>query len=146
MRSSTSDPATEADSELTSYQEALAAIERVTGFSRRELTGWLQTSHTTLNGIANASRTPRVTLAKRIANFSRLVMRLEMIFGNDKGTIQRALTTQPENGRSALSYVLDDEYQQAATAAQHAIRPPRQLKKLSGQTFFDEPMVAVEDI
>jgi hypothetical protein len=40
-----------------SYREELALIENISGLSRRQVTDWLQTSHTTLNGIARSERT-----------------------------------------------------------------------------------------
>jgi hypothetical protein len=139
-------PAIVRGSDLESHRDALASIERITGFSRRELTTWLQTSHTTLNGIANSDRIPRSMLASRIVDFSRLAARLQAIFGDDQDTIRRALTTDPEEGESALSLVLQGDYQRAATAAQYAIRPRRKLKPIRGDSYMDSPMVAVENI
>jgi hypothetical protein len=131
---------------VASHNRSLTEIEDMTGFSRRELTEWLQTSHTTLNRIANSGKAPRAILAERIANFSRLVGRLHAIYGADKNIIQRALTAVPADGPSALSLVLKGEYSKAATAAQYAISPRRRFKPVSGQMFLDSPMVAVEDI
>jgi len=139
-------PPVQSENELHEYREALANIERMSGFSRRDLTEWLQTSHTTLNGIATSARVPRSGLASRIANFSRLVARLQAIFGDDKNTIRRALTAEPKEGPSALSLVLEGDYQRAATAAQYAIRPRRQLKPVPGESYMDSPMIAVETI
>lgn len=139
-------PAIAAGSDMDSHRDALASIERITGFSRRELTTWLQTSHTTLNGIANSQRVPRSVLASRIANFSRLVSRLHVLYGEDQEAIQKALKTSPAGSKSAMDYVLEDDYQRAATAAQHALRAPRKLKPVRGQTFYNDPMVAVADI
>lgn len=134
------------ESEFASHRAALATIEQVTGFSRRELKRWLKTSHTTLNGIANSDRNPRNALAVRIVNFSRLTVRLQAIFGDDRETIRRALTTETQEEQSALSLVLQGDYQLAATAAQYAIYPRRKLKPIRGESYMDSPMVAIENI
>ena len=135
-----------ANSAIESHKDSIAMIERVTGYSRRKLTTWLRTSHTTLNGIVNSPRNPRSHLAARIVNFCRIITRLEALYGDDQEIIRKALEYAPEGGTSALQLVLEDDYQQAATAAQRAIRPTRHIKPVRGQKFYDSQMVAVEDI
>lgn len=133
------------ETDLASHRQALAEIESVTGYSRRTLEKWLRASHTTLNGIATSERVPRSALAGRIADFHRLTRRLQSLYGDDRETINRALTT-PVDGKSAFDHALENDYQQAATAAQRALRPPRRLKPIRGQKFDDADMMAVEDL
>lgn len=133
------------ENDFASHRQALAEIENITGYSRRNLEKWLRTSHTTLNGIATTERVPRNALASRIADFYRLARRLEALYGDDREAIDRALKT-PVDGKSAFDHVLEDDYQLAATAAQRALRPPRRLKPIRGQKFHDAKMVAVEDL
>jgi hypothetical protein len=109
------------------YREELALIENVSGLSRRQLTEWLQTSHTTLNRIARSERTPRVSLAVRIAALSRLMRRLAALYGSDSRTMRQALTTRSFDQRSALDFVLSGDYENAETAAQCALKPPKGL-------------------
>ncbi len=134
------------ESTSQSYREELALIEDLSGLSRRQLTDWLQTSHTTLNSIARSERTPRASLAVRLAALSRLMRRLASLYGSDSRNMRQALTTQSLDRRSALDYVLSGDYENAATAAQFALRPPKKLLQIKGQRFADSPMVAVEEI
>jgi hypothetical protein len=133
------------ESDFASHRQALIEIESITGYSRRELEKWLGASHTTLNGIATSARVPRSALAGRITNFHRLARRLQSLYGEDRESIHRALTTAAD-GKSAFDYVLENDYQQAATAAQRALRPSRRLKPIRGQKFHDAEMVAVESL
>jgi hypothetical protein len=60
--------------------------------------------------------------------------------------MRQALTTRLFDHRSALDYVLSGDYENAATAAQFARKPPKKLAKIKGQRFPDSPTVAVDDI
>lgn len=128
------------------HRDELSVIERTTGFSRRQLTDWLHTSHTTLNGIANEARKPRTTLARRISDFYRLVRRLAELYDNDAAKIQYALVTPGADGRSAVDYVMADDYTSAASTAQFVFRTPRQFKPPKGRPDPEAATVAVEDI
>jgi hypothetical protein len=136
----------DAEQASQSYREELELIENISGLSRRQLTDWLQTSHTTLNSIARSERTPRASLAARIAALSQLMRRLASLYGSDPKTMRQALTTRSFDDRSALDYVLSGDYDNAATAAQFALKPPKKLMKIKGQRFPDSPTVAVEDL
>jgi transcriptional regulator with XRE-family HTH domain len=123
-----------------SHQEELTLIESVSGLSRRQLAELLRTSHTTLNSIARSERTPRASLALRIARISRLILRIVSLYRLDSGAIRTALTSQSFDGKSALDYVIAGDYENAATAAQFALKSAREGldKKRNGIPRFTD--------
>ncbi len=129
-----------------SHREELKAIEEITQLSRRELTDWLHTSHTTLNEIAKDARRPRTSLANRITDFYRLVRRLHALHGGDTRVIQRVLLEPASGGRSAMEYALQGDSAAAASAAQNVFQTPRRLRSPQGRPNPDAVMVAVEDL
>jgi len=134
------------EDDIEKFSDILSNIEKITGFSRKILTSWLQTSHTPMDEIANPSRIPRTSLEDKIKNLSRLVLRLQSIYGTNQDMIKQSLITKPQDSQSALTLVLEGNYQKAATAAQYAIHPRRHLKTVRGKSYMNSRMIAVEDI
>ncbi len=118
-----------------SYRDKLALIENVSGLSRRELSDWLQTSHTTLNGIARNDRTPRASLAVRIVALSKLMRTLASLHSLDGRTIRDALITCTLDGKSTLYYVRAGDYENAETAAQFAVSLAKKASETGERGF-----------
>jgi DNA-binding XRE family transcriptional regulator len=108
-----------------SYSYRLRLIENVTGLSRRQLSEWLETSHTTLNEIARNERNPRTSLAIRIAALSRLMRSIAFSHNLDSSAIRKALTTRSLDKKSGLDYIIGGDYENAETAVQLALKNGR---------------------
>lgn len=108
-----------------SYSYRLRLIENISGLSRRQLSEWLDTSHTTLNEIARNERTPRTSLAIRIAALSRLMRSIAFSHNLDSSSIREALTTPSLDKKSGLDYIAGGDYENAETAVHLALRQRR---------------------
>ena len=67
------------EDDIEKFSDILSNIEKITGFSRKILTSWLQTSHTPMDEIANPSRIPRTSLEDKIKlSGARIISNLEV--------------------------------------------------------------------